>query len=164
MTDRRIRSEESARDRAERVARETHQGITMPEHFLSSPRKVLLWRALVAGERFNKHSAAARFGWHLSGAAQVIKELHQAGKVHIVGWTRNGDRGPKTEVIAFGPGEDAPRPEALDNAFLCKRWRARNHAQAIAIDRRTKLRRAIREGCLPRGNDPLLAAIMGGRI
>lgn len=149
-------------DQEQRLARETHKGIAMPESFLASPSKLLLWRALVAGDRIHKHAAAARFGWHLSTADRSLNELHAAGKVHIAGWTRNGDRGPMTKVVAFGPGEDKQRPARLSNAFVCERWRARHQDQAIAIDRRCRVRRMARQGRLPKGNDPLLFAIMGG--
>ena len=42
--------------------------MNMPEHFHRAPGKILLWRALEAGKRFNKHSAAVEFGWHVSTA------------------------------------------------------------------------------------------------
>lgn len=140
-------------------------GLIPPASFLNihAQGKLLLWKALAAGERMHKHSAAACFNWHLSSADSAINELHKAGLVHIVGWTRNGDRGPMTKIVAFGPGEDMPRPAKLPNAFNCKRWRSRNHDQAIAIDRLCRIKRQAREGKLPRGNDPLLAAIMGVR-
>lgn len=148
-------------DNDQRLAKETINGIAPPESCLRSPTKILLWRALGAGQQMSKHTAAAVFGWHISTAGRAIDELHDAGVVHVVGWTRNGQRGPKTKVVAFGPGLDAPRPEALENAYVCRRWRANNHAQAIAIDWRYRLRRQARQGKLPRGNDPLLFAIMG---
>lgn len=145
----------------ERLEQEATAGITPPESFLRSPTKLLLWRALGAGQRMSKHTAAAQLGWHLSSADDAICELHKAGKAHVVGWTRNGSRGPMTKVVAFGPGDDLPRPTKLANAFVCRRWRNRHHEQAIAIDRRCRTRRLAREGKLPRGNDPLLFAIMG---
>lgn len=137
-------------------------GLVPPASFLNTNAqgKVLLWKALAAGELLHKHHAASHFNCHLSSADRAINELHKAGLVHIVGWTRNGDRGPMTKIVAFGPGEDKPRPARLPNAFNCKRWRNRNHEQAIAIDRRCRIKRLAREGKLPRGNDPLLAAIM----
>lgn len=137
--------------------------MNMPEHFLRSPGKILLWRALAAGKRFNKHSAAAAFGWHLSTADRNLTELCNLDLVHAVGWTRNGDRGPLTKVVAFGPGEDMPRPEKLDNAFVCKRWRNRHEDQARKSWANTRLKRMAKEGKLSRGNDPLLMAIMGLR-
>lgn len=138
-------------------------GIEPPESFLRSPAKILLWRALTQGEQMHKHLAGARFGWHASSARRAIDELHRAGKVHIVGWTRNGGRGPLTKVVAFGPGRDMPCPAPLSNAFRCQRWRARHHEQAAAGDRRYRLKQMVRQGRLPKGNDPLLAAIMGVR-
>lgn len=140
-------------------------GIVPPASFLNihAQGKLLLWKALAAGERMHKHIAAVRFNWHLSSADRAINELHQEGLVHIVGWTRNGERGPMTKIVAFGPGEDMPRPAKLANAFVCKRWRSRHHEQAVAIDRRCRIKRLAREGKLPKGNDPLLAAIMGVR-
>jgi len=147
----------------QRLALERHNGIDMPESFLRSANKILLWRALVAGERLSKHAAAALLGWHLTSANEAICELHAAGKVHIVGWTRNGARGPMTKVVAFGPGVDMPRPARLANAYVCQRWRARNYEQALRIDRQCRVKRMARQGKLPRGNDPLLAAIMGVR-
>lgn len=147
-----------------RLSLYAHNGIEPPKSFLRSPAKILLWRALVNGEHMHKHLAAARFRWHASSASRAISELHSAGKVYIVGWTRNGDRGPLTKIIAFGHGEDKPYPEPLSNAFVCRRWRERHPDQAIAIDRRCRLKKAARQGTLPRGNDPLLAAIMGARL
>lgn len=132
-----------------------------PDRIICSPTRVLLWQALLAGERFHKHAAAARFGWHLSAADRALCDLHDAGLVRIVGWTRNGDRGPMTKVVALGPGEDRPRPEKLDNAFACKRWRARHGERAKQSERNSKIKRLAREGKLPTGNDPLLMAIMG---
>lgn len=135
--------------------------MNMPESFNRAPGKILLWRALEAGKRFNKHSAAAAFGWHLSTADRNLIELHELGLVHVVGWTRNGDRGPLTKVVAFGPGEDLPRPEKLDNAFVCKRWRNRHEDRARKSWKESRVKKMVREGNLPRGHDPLLMAIMG---
>lgn len=135
--------------------------LEVPVAFLRSPGKILLWRALVAGERFHKHSAAARFGFHLSTADRAINELHADDKVHVVGWTRNGARGPMTKVVEFGPGEDVPRPAKLTNAFVCSRWRNRHYEQAQRIDRQCRVNRMVRQGRLPVVVDPLLAAIMG---
>ena len=150
-----------SKELANRLAAETRDGITMPESFLRSSSKLLLWRALAAGDRLHKHAAATRFGWHLSTADRAINELHACGKVHIVGWTRNGGRGPMTKIVAFGPGTDIERPTKLSNAYVCERWRARHHEQAVAIDRRCRIKRQARQGRLPKGNDPLLFAIMG---
>lgn len=141
----------------DRLVRERHAGIDMPESFLLSPRKVLVWRALVAGDKLNKHAVAARFGCHLSTADRILTELHNLGKAHVVGWTRNGARGPMTKVVAFGPGEDLHHPDKLDNAFVCKRWRARHEEQA----RRCYLASRAKHRTPPVGNDPLLFAIMG---
>lgn len=146
----------------QRLAREAVNGIEPPASFLASPTKILFWRALAAGGRFHKHAAAAAFGWHLSSANRAINDLHNEGKVHVVGWTRNGSRGPMTKIVAFGPGVDRPQPAPLSNAFVCQRWRARNPELKLACDRASRLRRRIREGHLPKAQDALLAAIMGG--
>jgi hypothetical protein len=136
--------------------------IQAPAYIARSPAKTLLWRALAAGETFHKHSAAARFGWHLSSADEAICQLHADKLVHIIGWTRNGNRGPMTKIIAFGPGEDVPRPAKLPNVYICQRWRNNNPDKARRSDRESRLRRLARQGKLPKGNDPLLFAIMGG--
>lgn len=135
--------------------------MSLPDCILRSPTRTLLWQSLLAGERFHKHAAAARFGWHLSTADRALCELHDEGLVHIVGWTRNGDRGPVTKVVAIGVGEDLPRPQKLGNAFVCKRWRNRHEERAKRSWRNNKTKRLAREGKLPTGNDPLLMAIMG---
>lgn len=143
------------------MCREAVDGEIPPASFIRSPRKVLFWRAIASGKQYSKHSAAAEFGWNERQADLALGELYKSGKAHIVGWTRNGDRGPKTRIIAFGPGEDAPPPERLSNAFICLRWRERHPERHKACDRNGKIRRMIRRGTLPTGNDPLLFAIMG---
>lgn len=147
----------------ERICAMSAHGFIPPASYLKSnaQSKIVLWRALAEGGRLNKHSAAAIVGWHLTTADEAISELHAAGLVHIVGWTRNGDRGPMTKVVAFGPGKDLPRPKRLSNAFVCKRWRCRNPEKAARSDRNFQAKCKAKEGRLPKGNDPLLFAIMG---
>lgn len=135
----------------------------LPDYVRHSSSRILLWQALASGKQFHKHLAALEIGWHLSTADEVLTNLHRLGLVHIVGWTRNGDRGPMTKIVAFGPGEDRPRPAKLPGYFACKRWRARHPEQAAQIDRNSRLRRQAKAGKLPTGNDPLLMAIMGPR-
>lgn len=146
---------------ADRIAALTHNGISPPDSVLRSPNRVLLWKALVAGERMHKHLAAIRFGLKKQSALDALNELHAAGKVHIVAWTRNGDRGPMTKVFAFGPGQDVPHPPKLSAAFVCKRYRERDPERSRANDRRYRIKKALRCGKAPTGNDPLLRAIMG---
>jgi hypothetical protein len=138
--------------------------MTMPDSFSRAPLKVLMWRALEAGTRLSKHSAAALFQCHLSTADRILVEMHKLELVHVVGWTRNGDRGGMTKVVAFGPGEDLPHPENLSNAFACKRWRNRHEDRARKSWANTRIKRLAREGKLPVGNDPLLMAIMGRAV
>lgn len=135
--------------------------MTIPDFFLLSPTRILLWRALEAGEKFSKHTAAARFRWSVYAANHAIKALRKAELVRITGWARNGDRGPMTPIIGFGPGEDAPRPLPLANKVVCRRWRTNNEDAARRSWAKDRLRKAIKAGKLPTGNDPLLAAIMG---
>lgn len=148
---------------AQRLAREAVNGIEPPASFLASPTKIMFWRALAAGGRYNKHAAAVIFGWHLSSAHRAVEELHRAGKAHIVGWTRASAHGAMIKVIAFGPGKDAPRPPRQTNAMICKRWRNRHPEQARAIDRDYRLRQRIREGRLPVAKDELLTATLGSK-
>lgn len=126
-----------------------------------TPAMKLLLRALTEGERLNKHAVATKLGLHLSTADRMLNALHAAGQVHVVGWTRNGDRGPMTKIVAFGPGQDVPRPGKLDNAYICQRWRDRHPEQVQQSNRRYEIKRKVRRGTLPRGNDPLLFAILG---
>lgn len=57
-------------------------------------------------------------------ARHLLKRLHAAKRVHIVGWTHSS-RGPYAPVYAWGPGEDAPKPQRQSSADRCLQYRHR---------------------------------------
>lgn len=55
-------------------------------------------------------------------ARRILKNMHTAGKIHVVGWTRQA-RGPYTPVYTWGPGRDAKKPEQMSDSERSRRYR-----------------------------------------
>lgn len=108
---------------------------------------------LASGGRMSKHNLAARFGCHENSARRVIKLLREHRCVHVVDWTRAGERGGLTAVIVHGPGEDVPKPSTRGAAAACRRWREKQKGKPKV----RKLRSVT-----PPAVDPLMA-VFGGR-
>jgi hypothetical protein len=108
----------------------------------------------------------------------VLVAMHKAKEIHIAGWNRS-PRGPAIALFALGQGADAEKPEAFNNAEICKRYRSTEKGMAVhlkssrkwyrlnngaamrKIERdRAKVRKLFETGGL-KAIDPLLAAIMG---
>lgn len=145
------------------IARETIAGIEPPVCILRSPTRILVWRDLGAGQVLDKQIIAERHGINCKSATRVIIGLLDAGVAHVKHWTRPSGRGPWSPAIAFGPGKDAELPGKMSNAEACARWRTRHPERYLQCDRNWRIRQRARQGKMPRGNDPLLAAIMGVR-
>ncbi len=56
-------------------------------------------------------------------AFRIVKHLHANGLVHIARW-ESSNRGPRTAIYRWGPGEDAKKPERQTAATKCRRYRA----------------------------------------
>lgn len=83
---------------------------------------------LVAALKKKKHgdssSLAERAIMSVGRAQIILKKLHEAGSVRIVGWKRPQGSGALAAIWAWGKGADAPRPAKLTNAERCRRYQA----------------------------------------
>lgn len=112
---------------------------------------------LITGNTMSIDEIAEALGRHHETARKVIKELHQAGYIHIAMW-RRASRGPITALYLWGNGQDAERMKPLTSVEKLRRYRRSKKGQAT---RKTYYTCRKLENCGLASIDPLLAAIMG---
>jgi hypothetical protein len=72
--------------------------------------------------------------------ANLLRQLHDEGLVHIAKWVHRAPPGPYTPVYAFGPGTDASCPRPQPKSVRQKMYRARltrTQRESILQRRRT---------------------------
>lgn len=71
--------------------------------------RVAKYKALLKNQPLTVAQFAARIHCDNSTARDYMRILHEAGEVHLMGWTSPPGTKPVARY-AFGPGKDAPRP------------------------------------------------------
>lgn len=133
--------------------------------------------AIIGKRSKNVVEIAAKAGRRPQSVRHVIERLHDKGQVHIKRWKR-GNAGPYVAYYFWGPGVDAPRPEAQPRSVVHKRYRETENGKKVCRACRKRWRKSAEGGLsiksYNRGRwarekfskggvaaiDPLLAAIM----
>ena len=117
-------------------------------------------------------------GRNRGAVRKLLTQMHDDQEIHVAAW-RRASRGPYIALFTLGPGLDAPPPEKLTNAEVCKRYRTSPHGRKVHLKASRRwyrqnngaamrnigrksakaLKRFEAEGV--KAIDPLLAAIMG---
>lgn len=93
---------------------------------------------------------------HESTAKERVRELAEAGRVHIGGWCWSPASKRASRMYLAGPGEDAPRPEARAGDLP---WPPVKESELTPIHGWAPIRKAKDAPVIRR--DPLIAALFG---
>lgn len=105
------------------------------------------------------HDLAPKVFLCFEQARRYLQFMHGQGQVHIAKWTlRRTPRATRVAAYAAGPGQDAPRPEALTNA---QRQRRSIHSARQDGNRYALIRAKDRARKLKPTRDPLITAMFG---
>jgi hypothetical protein len=63
------------------------------------------------------HSLAERTGVSYRRVGNFLKDMHDAGRIHVTGWRKTARNGPPFPIYAWGEGDDVrkPQPAAMRN-------------------------------------------------
>lgn len=84
----------------------------------------LLIKTLMTKPRCTRADLVEVTGLHPLTVGDYVRALHDAGVIHIVDWLKDTMGRVRTEVYAWGPGEDVPRVP-LTRAQVRKNYRER---------------------------------------
>lgn len=88
-------------------------------------------------------------------ARHLLRLMHQAKEVHIVGWVRK-TRGPYTPIYRLGEGADIQKPDPLPASIKCAKYQ--NKLKKTHGDNYPAVRRAQRT------NIPGRQVVIGGKV
>lgn len=63
------------------------------------------------------HGLAERTGVSYRRVGNFLKDMHDAGRIHVTGWRKTARNGPPYPIYAWGEGDDVrkPQPAAMRN-------------------------------------------------
>ena len=97
------------------------QGVAGAKIVMSPIQKIILKRLQRDGD-LTANQICSRTGINPSSAKSSLRQMKQAGFLHISGFAR-GKTGRLSHVYRAGQGKDAEKPKPMPNALCCKRWR-----------------------------------------